>query len=101
MSALGIAGAGIAFGRNSFVIHFAMLALKEFQEVAGVVLHYGKTVCMQIEIARRQFSFKFYFTFPLDSPLFFGRCAPASFVLQAAGWVLRQEQLESGGFVAL
>jgi hypothetical protein len=42
-----------------------MLPLKETLQVGGVVLYYGKAVWMQIEIARRQFAFEFYFTFPL------------------------------------
>jgi hypothetical protein len=42
-----------------------MLPVKETLQVAGVMLNNGKTVGVQVEITRRQFTFEFYFTFPL------------------------------------
>ncbi len=42
-----------------------MLPLKKALQVSGIMLYYGKPVWMQLEIARRQFAFEFYFTFPL------------------------------------
>jgi hypothetical protein len=42
-----------------------MLPLKEPLQIAGIMLHYREPVWMQVEFTRRQFTFKFYFTFPL------------------------------------